>query len=103
MIQLTQTHRIIWQGIAIKISYCPKWLVSEILGDIDGYNIAHLEITAIKPKRAPLPITETGYKSHFCQHADIEQHGGAIEFVTAWLDHEAKRLGWSGAQLSLLS
>ena len=90
MTQPIQTHRITWKGIVIEISYCPRWLE----GDIDGYNIAHLEIKAIEPERAPLPITETGYKSHFCQCADIEQYGGAIEFVTAWLDSEARSAAW---------
>lgn len=90
MTQPTQTHRITWQGIAVEISCCPQWLE----GDIDGYNIAHVEITATEPERTPLPITETGYKSHFCQHADIERHGGAIGFVITWLDSEARSAAW---------
>ena len=94
MTQPSQTYRITWQGIAIEISYCPQWLASEFSGDIDGYNIAHLEIRAIEPERTRLPITETGYKSHFCQHADIEQYGGAIGFVTAWLESEARSAAW---------
>jgi len=90
---MTHTHiteRIIWQGIAIEIRYCRAWL-SE---DINGYNIAHLEIETLEPKRSPLPMTETGYKSHFCQHADILEYGGAKEYVTAWLESEAKSASW---------
>ncbi len=74
----------------IEISYCPQWLAK----DIDGYNIAHLEIRAIEPENARLPITETGYKSHFFHHADIEQYGDAVEFVTAWLENAAKSREW---------
>ncbi len=90
MTQPTQTYRITWQGIAVDISYCPQWLAK----DIDGYNIAHLEIRAIEPERARLPITETGYKSHFCHHADVERHGGAVAFVTVWLENAAKSSEW---------
>jgi len=49
----------------------------------------------------PLPVTETGYRSHFMGKGNVAQHGGAVAFVTAWLDHEADRTGWRGAQLSL--
>jgi hypothetical protein len=47
-----------------------------------------------------LPITETGYRSHFIVRGYVSHHGGAVAFVTAWLDHEAERTGWSNAQLS---
>ena len=90
MTQPTQNHHITWQGIAIEISYCPQWLS----GDIDSYNVAHLEIRTIEPERTRLPITETGYKSHFCQNADIEQYGGVVAFVTAWLESEARSAAW---------
>ena len=49
----------------------------------------------------PLPVTETGYRSHFIPAGTVAEHGGAVAFVTAWLEHEAARTGWSGAQLSL--
>ncbi|WP_235829803.1 hypothetical protein [Frigidibacter oleivorans] len=50
---------------------------------------------------APLPVTETGYRSHCVPAGAVAEYGGAVVFVTAWLDHEAARDGWSGAQLSL--
>lgn len=54
MEQPSQIHRFTWQGIEIEASYWPsKW------GTTD-----HLEIRSIRPERAPLPITETGYRSH---------------------------------------
>jgi hypothetical protein len=33
--------------------------------------IAHLAIRSVAPERAPLPITETGYLSHFHQPGDV--------------------------------
>ena len=85
-----EISRLTWQGITIKISYCKQWSSS----DIDGHNVAHLEVEAVEPERARLPMTETGYRSHFCQHADIMEYESAAAFVTAWLDSEAKSRDW---------
>lgn len=80
-----QTHRLTWQGIALSITYEPGWL---------GMSIAHLEVRAERPERAPLPITETGYRSHFIDPRHIEAAGGPEAFVTAWLDVEAQTPAW---------
>jgi len=85
-----ETFRITWQGIGIEISYCQQWLS----GDIGGCNIAHLEIKAIEPERARLPMNETGYRSHFCPHENIMAYGGAKAFVIAWLENDAKLREW---------
>ncbi|WCT74294.1 hypothetical protein PQ455_03435 [Sphingomonas naphthae] len=80
-----QTYRFAWCGIAIESIYSPlKWGA-----------IAHLEIRSFEPPRAPLPITETGYRSHFHPPGTIETHGGdVVAQVTAWLDQEARTLRW---------
>ena len=73
---------ITWQGIEIEITYAEQW-----------YNItdiAHLEIQADEP----LPMTETGYRSHFTQAESIEAHGGAVAFVREWLESEAQSPAW---------
>jgi hypothetical protein len=41
------------------------------------------------------------YRSPFLARGTVAHYGGAVAFVTAWLDDEAVRTGWSGAQLSL--
>lgn len=80
-----QTHRFTWQGILIEVVYYPlKWNIT-----------AHLEIRSIAPERAPLPITETGYKSHFHTPGTVEGQGGdVVAQVTAWLDAEAAKPAW---------
>jgi len=80
-----QTYRLQWQGIEIAVTYTPlKWGV-----------IAHLEIRSITPAGARLPISSTGYRSHFHQPGTIEAHGGdVISQVVAWLDEEAKDPEW---------
>ncbi len=84
-----EKHRITWRGVRIEITFTP-----EAFGMVD-----HIELHS--DGRAPLPVTETGYRSHFMSKGTVAEHGGAVAFATAWLDHEAARTGWSGAQLPL--
>ncbi len=81
----TQTYRFIWQDIEIEAVYEPnKWQV-----------IAHLEIRSINPERAPLPITETGYLSHYHEIGEIEELGGdVVAQIIAWLDEMATKSAW---------
>lgn len=90
-------HTIQWQGMAVSIRHVANW---------SGTGFDHIEVRSITPERAPLPITETGYRSHFLHGEDLASHGGAVAFVTQWLDHEARGAAWkehlrSAAQLSL--
>ena len=55
----------------------------------------------VRPKRAPIPITETGYRSHFIDTLDLINAGGAVTFVTAWLDREAKSKDWQNREFKL--
>ena len=81
----SQVYRLTWQGIEIEATYTPcKWDV-----------IAHLEIRSVAPEGARLPITSTGYRSHFHPIGTVEAHGGdVVAQVTAWLDEEALCAEW---------
>lgn len=81
-----EIHRLTWQGVEIELTYKPE--------DYGGV-IAHLEVRSVNPERAPLPITETGYRSHFHPVGTVEaSEGTLVEQVTAWLDEEAKSKAW---------
>lgn len=84
--------RIVWRGVAIEVRCCADW--SPSFRQTYGHPLAHLEIEAVDPARAPLPVTETGYRSLFTAPAVIEAEGGADAFVLAWLDHEAEQPQW---------
>lgn len=93
-----QTFRIEWQGIGIEVRWAPNWTNSS------KYPVAHLEL--ISDGRVKLPVTETGYRSHFTSREAVEEHGGPVAFAIAWLDHEAQSETWQchvdqGKQLSL--
>lgn len=58
----------------------------------------HVEVEALTPKKAPLPITSTGYRSQFLSALELVNTGGPVTFVTAWLDREAKGKDWQKRQ-----
>jgi hypothetical protein len=60
--------------------------------------MAHVEIEAIEPARAVLPVTETGYRSHFAPEAEFIAAGGALEFVSAALDEAAADPAWKARE-----
>ncbi len=81
-------HNIDWQGISILITHAHKaWGVIE-----------HLEIKTIDPPKAPLPITDTGYLSHYLDESYLQEYGGAVAYILAWLDHESKKSAWKSKQ-----
>lgn len=84
-----QTYRFAWydglQNIEIEVVYYPlKWGV-----------ISYFEIQSINPEREPLPITETGYLSHFF-HPDSADFSkcGVVEFIKDWLNQETAKPHW---------
>ena len=86
---MLEIHNITWRGLAIEITFTPKKF-----GVVD-----HIELRS--GAKTPLPVTETGYRSHHLYAGIVTEAGGAVAYVTAWLDHEAERIGWDGMQLSL--
>ena len=68
--------------------------------DYLGQGQDHIEVESMMPKKAPLPITETGYRSQFVQPLGLVNDGGPVVFVTAWLDREAKCKDWKKAAIS---
>ena len=86
----SQTHTITWRGIATEVTHTPAtWSVTD-----------HIELRTTL--RTPLPVTEPGYRSEYFALGSVAEYGGAVAFVTAWLDHETARAGWQGAQFPFL-
>jgi hypothetical protein len=75
-------YKIEWRGIQLDILHTVKQY-----GDFD-----HIEIYS--EERVPIPITETGYKSHFLPASHLEEYAGAVAYVQAWLNHEANKDAW---------
>ena len=62
--------------------------------DYLGQSQDHIEVESVVPKKAPLPITDTGYRSHFLSPLELINDGGPVTFVTAWIDREAMGKTW---------
>jgi hypothetical protein len=91
-----QTHQANWQGIPLSVCYCPDWTRAM------GRPLAHLTVKAA----VPLPVTETGFISRFLAPGTVDDGGGPVAFVLAWLDYSATLPAWKdrqeqAAQLSL--
>ena len=85
----------VWRGITIEITYEADWLGCNAK---HGHNASHLEVRALSPEREPLPVSETGYRSHFMIAGAVEAYGGLEEYVTGWLDQEAEKTSWKDQQ-----
>ena len=86
---------LVWEGIAMTVTHTPR-----MFADID-----HIEIRVAD--RQPLPITQTGYRSHWVRPDQLEAYGSASAFIRAWLDTEAQSKAWQdhlarSRQLTLL-
>lgn len=82
-----EVQKITWQNIGIEIRYSSNWSI-----DDTGYGFAHLEI--VSDDQQKLPITETGYRSHFLTPEEINARGGAVEYAIAWLSEASKQKDW---------
>lgn len=82
-------YEITWSSIAITIRHTPDWLP----GDAELV-IQHIEVHAAD--RVPLPITETGYRSHFMigKEALLGFDNDPVKFVVEWLDEAAQSNQW---------
>jgi len=78
-------HRLVWKDHVIDVRHVTNW---------HNCGIDHLSITCLSPERAALPFTETGYKSHFLHESDVIMRGGAVAYVTAWLDEASQSPEW---------
>lgn len=80
----TQSTIIDWHGVTLSVKCSPEKY---------GLNVHHLEVHVLEPKGARLPITDTGYRSHFFSD-HVEDYGGPVAYVKAWLDEAAGEPDW---------
>lgn len=83
------SHTVTWREFKLRIKHTPDYLEA-------GWS--HVELQLVAPKDAPLPITTTGYRSHFLAETELIAGGGAVVLFTAWLDREAKSKAWAKAE-----
>lgn len=72
-----------WNGINIEIHYDPVYFKYGT-----DFCLSHLDIYS--ENESPLPITETGYRSHFFEASELDGYADIWAYVLAWIEHEAK-------------
>jgi hypothetical protein len=80
------THKLIWRDTTCRVKHTPNYLSP-------GWT--HIEITVVSPKGAPLPITGTGYRSHFLDEELLAAAGGPVAFFQRWIEQEATTKAWA--------
>lgn len=88
------TETLIWQSYEIEVRYDPDPFN---LTSSDREAMSHIEIRTITPEKAALPITKTGYKSHFTPTGNIDNYETPVAFVKEWLNYEAQSEDWKVA------
>jgi hypothetical protein len=83
------THKLVWRDITCRVKQTPNYLSP-------GWT--HIEITVVTPKCAPLPITGTGYRSHFLDGDLLAATGGPVAFFQRWIEQEATTKAWAKAE-----
>lgn len=78
------THTLDWRGVLVEVRFEERKF----------QQFDHLQIQSVEPERTPLPMTETGYRSHFVAHGIIQQNGGPLEYAALWLDQAATDRRW---------
>jgi hypothetical protein len=72
--RLKTLERFDWQGITVSVAYEADWL--GISKELPQFATAHLEIRSEEHSNAALPVTETGYRSHFIARALSSRQAG---------------------------
>ena len=75
-------HVIKWQNLPIRVTYRPQY----------SEGITHVEIYS--GDKVPLPITQTGYKSHFFLSDTPPSINEIVEWVLDWLNKDAQSKEW---------
>lgn len=82
------THWFTWRHVRCKVVEIPDYFPGQ----------THLELHAIAARDVPLPITSTGYRSHFIEAETLAAAGGAAAFFTAWMNAEAQTKTYQTAE-----
>jgi hypothetical protein len=84
----TTTHKLVWRHVTCRVKHVPDYM---------SQGWSHIEIIVQSPKDAPIPITQTGYLSHFLDEDELVAAGGPVAFFLAWMDREARTPAWAKA------
>jgi hypothetical protein len=82
-----------WRGIQVRVTYEPDAFGAA--GDLHHYS--HLQVSNAR-HRQPLPMSETGYKSHHLPQGEVEAGGGPVAYVSRWLETASRKPAWKAME-----
>ncbi len=85
----TTTHWFRWRHLTCKVQATEHYLNH-------GWTLLQLELIAARD--TPCPITTTGYLAHGIDAGELTQAGGAVAFMTTWMDREARTKAYQAAE-----
>ncbi len=83
------TLKLVWREMTCRVRHTPNYLSK-------GWS--HIELIVQKPKNAPLPITATGYLSHFLDENLLKRAGGPVQFFLDWIERESHSKQWAAIE-----
>jgi hypothetical protein len=90
-IDMTWQHPATGHAARLRVDHTRNYLVA---------GTDHIEIHVIAPKKAVIPLTDTGYRSHFIDRAQLREAGGVRRFVEQWLAAESRSKEWQKKDLA---
>ena len=88
---VTTTYKLAWRHVTCRVRHTPNYISK-------GWS--HIEIIVVTPKGAPLPITQTGYLSHFLYEEHLATAGGPVAFFLDRIEREARTKQWAKAEFN---
>ena len=85
-VKKTTAHKLLWRDVSCRVRHTPNYISK-------GWS--HIEIIVLKPKGAPIPITSTGYLSHFLDAEMLAAAGGPVRFFLDWIERESRTRQWA--------
>ena len=83
---VTATFR--WRDLTLRVDHTP---------DVINAGWSHLELVAIEPADAPLPLGYAQLFVHELEEDTLVAAGGPVAFFTAWLDRVGKSYAYERA------
>lgn len=90
-IQMVWRHPTTGHAVHLRVDHTRNYLVA---------GTDHIEIHVASPKKAVIPLTETGYRSHFIDGEQLQEAGGVRRFVEHWLATESRSKEWQKMDLA---
>lgn len=89
-IEMIWQHPATGHAVHLRVEHTRNYLVA---------GTDHLEIHVTSPKKAIIPLTDTGYRSHFIDGDQLKDAGGVRRFVEQWLAAESRSKEWQKKDL----